>query len=249
MGWLGIVIRFPLVVLYMLSGYIAISLLHILAGKLWYQHHWGKQVIRHWMAIFAWLIGLRLHIQGKPVNGLIVANHISWLDIIALDSVIASRFVSKDDVLHWPLVGLLPKWSGTFFLQRGSASAVSKLNTEITAGLKQGDAVIVFPEGATHDGTEIHNFYSALLQPGIDAGVSVQAVAIRYFRDGKIDTIAPFIGQDGFLTHLFKVLAVTRTDVYLHFCQPVDAGGMSRKQLSNELRDQLIDIFKAMQAG
>ena len=242
MRWIRIFIRFPLAVLYMLSGYVTIILLRIFAGKRWYQHRWGRWVIRHWMSLFARLIGLRVHVQGKPVQGLLAANHISWLDIIAIDTVIASRFVSKDDVLHWPLVGLLPKWSGTFFLQRGSASAVSKLNEEIVAGLEQSDTVVVFPEGTTHNGKEIHRFFAALLQPGIDSGVSVQAVFVRYLRDGKLDTIAPFIDGIGFPEHLFRVLGVRNTDIYLYFCEPADTTGLNRKQLSSVLRQQLIAV-------
>jgi len=243
MRWLRMSVRFPLVVIYMFSGYVMIILLHLLAGKRWYQHRWGRLVISNWMSGFAWLIGLRVHVHGKPEKGLLAANHISWLDIIAIDSVVASRFVSKDDVLHWPLVGLLPKWSGTFFLKRGSASAVSKLNAEIVAGLQCADTVVVFPEGTTHDGKEIHKFFSALLQPGIDAATTVQAVAIRYFRKGEPDNLAPFIGEDNILTHLFRVLGVAHTDAYLYFCPPAEAAGMSRKQLSDVLRDQLIEVF------
>jgi len=243
MGWLRFFVRLPLVLCYVPTGFLLIILLHVLAGKLWYQRTAGKRVIVWWMNMFAFLIGLRVHVQGKPVVGLLAANHISWLDIIALDTVIASRFVSKDDVLRWPVIGLLPKWSGTFFLQRGSASAVSRLNEEIQLALRDKATVAVFPEGTTHDGREVHRFYSAILQAGIDADVPVQAVAIRYIRNEQRDKVAPFIDNLHFLRHFLGILQAPSTHAYFYFCDPVMAKGMTRKQLAEQLQARIADVF------
>jgi len=239
MRWLLILIRLPLVVIYILLGFLAIILLHLLAGKQWFVRPSGQRVIRVWMKAFAFLIGLKIHVRGQPHPGLLAANHISWLDIIALDAVIASRFVSKDDVLSWPVIGLLPKWSGTFFLQRGSAAAVSRLNAEIVEALQQHSTVAVFPEGTTHDGEQVHRFFSALLQAGIDAGVSVQAVAIRYSRESEVDVIAPFIDDEHIVTHLFKILGTGRIDVYLDFCEAFVPHDITRKELAERLQQQI----------
>ncbi len=205
MKWLLILIRLPLVVAYILLGFLLIFLLHVLAGKQWYMRQSGQRVISLWMSIFAFLIGLKIHVRGQAHPGLLVANHISWLDIIALDAVMACRFVSKDDVLSWPVIGLLPKWSGTFFLQRGSAAAVGRLNAEIVEALQQQSTVAVFPEGKTHNGEQVHRFFSALLQAGIDAEVTVQAVAIRYSRKGERDILAPYIDHDHIVSHLLRI--------------------------------------------
>lgn len=244
MGWLLLGLRLPLVLLYILLGFVVIVTLHLLAGNKWYQRSAGKMTIRIWMKVLALLIGLRVHVRGMPVEGLIVANHISWLDIIALDTQTAARFVSKDEVLAWPVIGLLPKWSGTFFLQRGSAAAVGRLNTEIVDALKQQASVAVFPEGATSNGEQVHRFYSAILQAGIDSGVPVQPVVIRYYRDGQRDTIAPFSDGIGFVMHVMLILRQWRTDVHLDFGAAFIPKENNRKALSTHLYQQIDAVFK-----
>lgn len=239
MKWLLILVRLPLVVLFIILGFVAIVVLHLVAGNLWFHRSSGKYIIQNWMRAFAAMIGLKVHVNGHPHTGLLAANHISWLDIIAINSVIASRFVSKDEVLGWPIIGLLPKWSGTFFLERGSAKAVSHLNEEIVEALHQQATVAVFPEGTTHDGDKVHRFYSALLQAGLDAGVTVQALAIRYIRQGERDPLAPFIDDEHIVTHLFKILGTTRTDVYLAFSEAFIPKDMTRKVLAEKLHSQI----------
>ncbi len=243
MKWLWILLRLPVVLVYTLTGFTLIILMHVFAGKYWYQRRSGKHVIRLWMKVLAWLMGLRINVRGQPCQGLLAANHISWLDIIALDAVTAARFVSKDEIMSWPLIGLLPKWSGTFFLQRGSAAAVGRLNAEIVTALQQQATVAVFPEGTTHNGEQVHRFFSAILQTGIDAGVPVQAVAIRYFRKGKRDTLAPFIDNAGFGGHVMRVLGAGHIDVYLDFCDAFVPHDMNRRQLSEHLYHQVKDVF------
>jgi len=245
MGWLRFIIRLPLVLLYILSGFLMIVILHATTGRLWYQRQYGKTVIRRWMKVLAFLIGLKIHVTGKPVEGLLAANHISWMDIIGLDTIIASRFVSKDDVLRWPIIGLLPKWSGTFFLKRGSAAAVSRLNNEIQHALTESSTVAVFPEGATQDGRKVHRFFSAILQAGIDAEVPVQAVAIRYVRNGKRDEVASFVGNISFPAHVLNILKVASTNVFFHFCDPIMAKGMTRKELAEHLQVMVEEVFES----
>ena len=243
MGWLLLILKSPLVILYILFGFVVIVTLHLLAGDKWYQRKAGKLTIRWWMKVLAVLVGLRVHVRGTPVEGLLVANHISWLDIMALDTVTAARFVSKDDVLKWPVIGLLPKWSGTFFLQRGSAAAVSRLNAEIVAALKQNASVAVFPEGTTSSGEEVHRFYSAILQAGIDSKVPVQPVVIRYYRNGERDTVVPFIGEISFFEHATLILRRFQTHVYLDFGEAFIPQENNRKALSEHLHQQVEKVF------
>jgi len=243
MKWLLILVRLPVVLVFVVLGFIAIILMHLFAGKKWFHRSSGKVTIQYWMQAFAAVLGLKVHVNGHPHTGLLAANHISWLDIIAINSVMASRFVSKDDVISWPIIGLLPKWSGTFFLQRGSAKAVSRLNEEIVQALQENATVAVFPEGRTHDGEKVHRFFSALLQAGLDAGVLVQALAIRYIREGKRDTLAPFIDDETIVMHLLKILGATRTDVYLAFAEAFIPKDLSRKGLAEKLQKQISQQF------
>lgn len=243
MKWILVALKLPLALIFILFGFVLIVLSHSLAGNKWYQRKLGQYVIMLWSKVLAIILGLRIHARGKPVEGLLVANHISWLDIIALDSATAARFVSKDDILAWPVIGLLPKWSGTFFLQRGSPAAVSRLNAEIVDALKQGATVAVFPEGTTSDGVQVRRFFSAILQAGIDAKKPVQPVVIRYLREGERDTIAPFINDIGFINHVALILGKLRTDVYLDFGDAFIPEEIHRKALTEHLYKEVVKVF------
>ncbi|HEC27978.1 MAG TPA: 1-acyl-sn-glycerol-3-phosphate acyltransferase [Gammaproteobacteria bacterium] len=244
MGWIRFLFRFPLVLIYILSGFVLVILLHILTGREWYLGKHGKQMVCLWMKGFARIIGLRVHVQGTPHEGLLAANHVSWTDIIAIDSVIAARFVSKDDILKWPVLGLLPKWSGTFFLRRGSPAAVNRLNAEIVQALQTGSTIAVFPEGTTHDGIEARKFFSAIFQTGIESGCHVQGVAIRYLRDGKLDEVAPFINGVTFGQHVLKILMAPGIDAHLKFCDAFVPVNMDRKVLAARLHKEVDEVLK-----
>ena len=243
MGWIRFLIRFPLTLIYVLISFILLVLLHVFGGQNWFQSRFGKKVIVTWLRLFVHMYSMKLYVEGKPEPGLLVANHISWLDIHVVLANIASRFVSKESISRWPVLGLLPKWSGTFFLQRGSAAAVSRLNTEIVEALRQGDTVAVFPEGTTHDGTRVHRFYSAILQAGLDAGTKVQALAIRYERAGKRDTVMPFIDNEPFVSNVLRILKSSGTHVHLYFCPAFIPDETNRKELAEHLRAQIQEQF------
>jgi len=244
MGWIRFLIRCPLILSYIIVGFLLIILLHLLAGKNWYQTGFGKRVVTTWMKVLLFLFGIKVHVKGTPMVGMLAANHISWMDILALDSIVASRFVSKDDVLHWPIIGLLPKWSGTFFLKRGSAAAVSRLNVEIESALRSGSTVAIFPEGGTQDGCKVRPFFSALLQAAIDANVAVQSVAIRYVRDEKRDDIASFVGDISFVAHVLRILKTPAVNVFFEFCEPINVEGLTRKQLAEKCQAMVEDVFE-----
>ena len=111
---------------------------------------------------------------------LVVANHVSWLDIFALHAVGPVRFIAKAEIERWPVLGGLVRGVGTLFIERARRHDTHRVNQEIARALAAGDIVAVFPEGTTTDGTALLPFKGSLLQPIIDAQGHVQPVAIRY---------------------------------------------------------------------
>ena len=112
------------------------------------------------------LLGVRLHVSGaiareRPL--VIVANHVSWLDILTLTAVAPVRFVSKAEVARWPVIGWLAKLQRSVFLDRGDRATVGSKAGEVIAALRAGDLVVVFPEGTTSDGNRVLPFKSGLL--------------------------------------------------------------------------------------
>jgi len=145
--------------------------------------------IQWWAARTLALMGVRLEASGTPRPGakLLVANHISWLDIVAMHAVCPeARFVSKADVKRWPLLGALVGAAGTLFIERERKRDALRVVHQMAEALQDGQTVAIFPEGTTSDGHTLLPFHANLLQAAIASEAPVQPVALRY-----ADALAP----------------------------------------------------------
>ena len=122
---------------------------------------------------------------------LLVANHVSWLDIFVINAAVPSAFVSKEEVRRWPVIGWLAEKNDTVFLRRGSRGHARIVNGEISALLAAGKVVAVFPEGTTTDGRSLLHFHAALLQPALVAGQPILPAAISYWELNGQRSLAP----------------------------------------------------------
>jgi 1-acyl-sn-glycerol-3-phosphate acyltransferase len=164
---------------------------------------------------------------------LLVANHVSWLDVQALGAVLGTRFVAKTEVRAWPIVGTLAARFGTLFIRRGHRRDAHRTKNAIAKLLVTGERVVVFPEGTTTDGTRIAPFHAALLQAAVDAAIPVQPVAIRYRdADGGPTDAAAFIDDMTFADSLARVLARPRLVAELTFGAPIWAADKSRREIA-----------------
>jgi len=124
-------------------------------------------------------------------GALLVANHVSWLDIFVINAALPAAFVSKEEVRRWPVIGWLAAKNDTVFLRRGSRGHARLINEEIAAILGRGKLVAVFPEGTTTDGRSLLHFHAALLQPALAAGRPVLPAAISYWELDGERSLAP----------------------------------------------------------
>ncbi len=148
------------------------------AQRLRLSRRWSRRLLR--------ALGIELRNSGATAEGLLVANHISFLDIFVINAVAPAAFVSKDDVRSWPLIGWLAARTDTIFLERGSRAAAQRARSELLQHLQAGQRVAVFPEGTTTIGDRVLPFHGALFQAAIDAGTPVTPLALRYTgRDGR----------------------------------------------------------------
>ena len=155
-----------------------------------------------------WLAGLRFAVEGKPrKHALLLANHLSWLDILALASAARTVFVAHSGLTVSPALKWLCEQNGTLFITRDRRHTVTEQVAQVRDAL--GDRrLTIFPEGTTGDGRELLPFKSALLSAvgQLPAGVPVQPVALVY---DEPEAIA-WIGAEPGLTNAFKILARTR---------------------------------------
>lgn len=198
------------------------------------QRDWLKML---WLQWFSAIVGLRISQTGKPSGhyGLLVCNHISWLDIIVLGRYFPAYFVAKSDIMNWPVIGYLAKQGGTIFIRRGDKQQV-KATAEVMAWhLKQKSMVIAFPEGTTTNGEDVLPFHASLFQPALLTKSAIHVVALQYA--GAAKALAPFIGEETFIPHLIKMLSMEKIDVHIEFISSINVSGKSRLSLSNEARE------------
>ncbi|MGV9245301.1 lysophospholipid acyltransferase family protein [Streptomyces sp. NPDC003710] len=172
------------------------------------------RIIRAWCRTVVRAAGVRIRISGAaPSHGglLMVANHISWLDIPLLAAVRPGRMLAKIEVRQWPVAGALTARSGALFIDRDRLRALPDTVAGIADGLRAGSAVVVFPEGSTWCGRAQGHFRRAAFQAALDAGVPVQPVRLHYRHDGGPASTAPaFVGSDSLLSSLWRVLSARR---------------------------------------
>ena len=185
-------------------------------------------------------IDARVHgtIDATGGNVLIVANHISWLDIFVLNAQHPSLFVAKSELARWPVVGRLIRGSGTLFIERARRLDTQRVNRSATDALRSGDAIVVFPEGTTTDGTTVLKFHGSLLQPIVDADGQLLPVAIRY-HDGA-GTLSPaYSGDTSFAASFWRVCGARRLAVDLIAAAPLPAGAAHRRELARAAEDAI----------
>jgi 1-acyl-sn-glycerol-3-phosphate acyltransferase len=166
-------------------------------------------------------IGVDLRIEGGvPARGLVVSNHLSYLDIAVYSAAMPCVFVSKAEVRRWPYFGIAARASGTIFLDRANRASAAEAAAGISDRLKLPVPVLLFPEGTSTDGSQVLRFHSTLFQPAIDAGAPVTAAAVRYAGAGVPESALCWFGDEGFLHSLWRILAVRNVTAEVRFADP-----------------------------
>jgi 1-acyl-sn-glycerol-3-phosphate acyltransferase len=194
-----------------------------------------RRILQSWSADLLRIFNVELHAVDLSAvrNGLIVSNHISWLDIFVLNSVVPMRFVAKSDVRRWPAIGWLCARANTLFIERGNARAAARINKQLGELMQQGECLAVFPEGTSTDGAQVAHFHASLLQPAIDAKVSLHPIAIRYEDDdGERSTAAAYIDDISFGASLWTLFNTKKLHVRLLPAPPLHAADFERRELA-----------------
>jgi 1-acyl-sn-glycerol-3-phosphate acyltransferase len=199
--------------------------------------------IAWWSARTLRLLGLRLQVQGRfrPGAKLLVANHVSWLDIMAIHAVCPeARFVSKADVQHWPLVNRLAAGGSTLFIERERPRDAVRVVHQMAQALRDGDTVAVFPEGTTNDGHTLRPFHANLLQAAIATATPIQPLALR-FTDAR-HAVSPAARFDGDITLGQSLWLLARGEgvvVHLWVLEAQATAHADRRALAARLREAI----------
>jgi lyso-ornithine lipid O-acyltransferase len=167
-------------------------------------------------------LGVGIEVDGQPpTSGLVVSNHLSYLDILILSAAMPCFFVAKKEIDGWPYFGWAARTAGTIFLDRKSMRSARAVAGEIAERLKLPVPVLLFPEGTSTDGTQVLRFHSRLIDPATKAGTPVTAAAVRYVAADRIEErqLCWYGGQE-FLPHVWKVLGVEGFSAQVRFGEP-----------------------------
>ena len=199
--------------------------------------------IQWWSAKMLRLMGIAMRVDGELQAGavLLVANHVSWLDISALHAVVPqARFVSKADIRAWPLLSRLAEAADTLYLERERKRDALRVVHLVAQALSQGQTVAVFPEGTTSDGHALLPFHANLLQAAIATGAPVQPFALR-FSDAQapISAAVEFVGATTLVGSLWRVACADALVVHLSLLPARASRDADRRALAQTLREDI----------
>lgn len=212
--------RVPLLLWHVLLHLPILLLLMAVGGRI------AHAAVRLWAGALLWIFGMRVRREGVPLAGgtLFVANHVSWVDIIALDSQHMMGFIAKSEIRTWPVIGWIVVQADTIFLQRGNGNSLELVMAEMAQRLRAGRAVAVFPEGGTRNGRELGAFHARIFTAAVAADAPVQPVALCYGARSEAQPIIAFAPGEHFLGNFVRLLGEPARPVRVCFLPPIQPG-------------------------
>ena len=208
------------------------------------------QLVKWWSAKLLRILNIGLQVAGRRPheharNTIIVANHISWLDIFVINAAHPARFVAKSEVRSWPVVGWLCAKAGTIFIERGRRRDTARIAAIMHDALQGGDTLGLFPEGTTTSGDHLLKFNSSLFEPAIANHVHLAPVALRYRTpDGERCDAVAFIGDLSFMASMQLIIGQRSMGAELLFAPRIETDDLNRRELA-----QRTEIAIAAQLG
>lgn len=197
-----------------------------------------RLLISRWSRHLLTILRIRVVTQGvvrfEP-GTLVVANHVSWLDIWLLHSVHAVCFVAKSEIRRWPVIGWMAAKARTLFIERDRRRDTHRIAGTIQNALEARETVAVFPEGTTSDGQDVRRFHASLMQPAVDLQARVVTIAIRYLNpDGSINTEVAYADETTLLQSVRRVLAHPELHAEIIASGDIEVAGKTRRDIALE---------------
>jgi 1-acyl-sn-glycerol-3-phosphate acyltransferase len=194
-----------------------------------------REIRRRWSRALLGVLGVKLEAHAVRIapGTLVVANHVSWLDVMVLNTLCPASFVAKAELRRWPLLGWLLERNGTLFLKRGFNRGLGRFNAQIARRLAAGEVVVVFPEGTTSDGAALRPFGSALFEAAVRRAHPVQAFALAYrdARGGRC-AAAAYIDRQSLWESLHAIASVRTLVAGVQPAGLIETASLNRRQIA-----------------
>ncbi len=189
-------------------------------------------------------LAIKLVVNGTPPSVgpiLLVANHISWLDILVMHAARHCRFVSKSDVKSWPVFGTLATAGGTLYIQRESRRDAMRMVHDMSEALTQGHILAVFPEGTTGNGVDLLPFHGNLLEAALKAQAPVQPVALQFVDEhsGEVSQGPSYVGDETLIASLWRTLKTPGIVAVVTYGLPQEAAGRDRRVWAADVKGEI----------
>jgi 1-acyl-sn-glycerol-3-phosphate acyltransferase len=225
------------VILHLLQGMATCAFVFPLAGPAMRERR-----IRNWSHRLLAICGVRLVVKGALSDSpaLIVCNHVSWLDIFAVNACRPCRFVAKSDIRDWPLIGWLCDRAGTIFIARGRQRDVRRIFQGLVTSIHAGERVAFFPEGTVSLQGTVLTFHANLFEAAIDAKVPVRPYALRYLdRGGRPHPAVEYVGDTTFVQSMLTILRHRDITAELLILPAIPTTGAHRRELAAAAHDAI----------
>ncbi|MFP5391608.1 MAG: lysophospholipid acyltransferase family protein [Gammaproteobacteria bacterium] len=228
---LKLAFRLTRVLLHLARGLLTCALLFPWLGRERRDRH-----IQRWSHALLRICGIgveRMPGEAPLAHALIVANHVSWLDIFVINALQPARFVAKAEIRAWPVLGWLAQKAGTVFIARGNRRDLRHIFKGLVVSLQQGERVALFPEGTTGPQGSLLPFHANLFEAAIDAGAPVQPYALRYVDEtGALHPNVDFVGEMSFAESMVLILSGSAIRAQLTCLAPLETAGAHRRELA-----------------
>ena len=206
----------------------------------WLHRHCGRVLPR---------LGVETQVEGtRPSAGLVVSNHLGYLDILVFAAVFPCVFVAKSEVRFWPLIGFMARMAGTVFVDRESSADSRRVAGEMAVVLREGLPVVLFPEGRSSDGSQVLRFHTALFEPAVAAQQPVTPAHIGYeISEGTVANDVAYWGDMTLPPHVVRLFSIERVKAYVQFGKA--AVYDDRKQAAAETQAAVETMHERSNAG
>lgn len=227
----------------------ALFLMPVLLFRLHFEP-WRNFAMQLWSKGMARILNMNITVEGIPPEPpfFLVSNHVSYIDIVVLNSVLKTTFIAKSDVKKWPVVGFMARTMGVIFIDRGRKRDVTRVNKIVSEQLNERQGVILFPEGYTSPGADVLPFRPSLLEHPASENIDVSYAALHY-TTGPADEpgfkSVCWWDDDPFYKHFFRMAANTKINATVRFGEKI-VKNTNRKHLANELHAEVKKIFRPM---
>lgn len=211
-----------------IAGLLATGYLKVRFARSWLRPAQGDAMVRRWCEEMLRALGVRFSVAGHPLDRcandsglLIVANHVSWIDTLAIRAALPCGFLAKDSLRHWPVVGPLIAGTGGVFVQRGNPFDLERALGEMGGAVTAGRSICVFPEGTTTDGASVAGFATPVFELAVRHDIAVLPMGVRYLQDGEPSRLPAWVGDEAFLPSLLRIVRARGLEVRLVAGRPL----------------------------